>query len=127
MVIAALTSSISMLEVPVSCAQDELGWNRAKATWLIGGLILLISIVICLNFGRLFGLVADVTTVYMQPLLGVAWAILVGWIWNRNKLLNEIKQGYPEIEQGFFWKIWPWYVRFICPVAIIMVFAYPLI
>ncbi|KUI99362.1 sodium-dependent transporter [Vibrio sp. MEBiC08052] len=127
MVIAALTSSISMLEVPVSCAQDELGWNRAKATWLIGGLILLISIVICLNFGQLFGLVADVTTVYMQPLLGVAWAILVGWIWNRNKLLNEIKQGYPEIEQGFFWKIWPWYVRFICPVAIIMVFAYPLI
>ncbi|QMV14301.1 sodium-dependent transporter [Vibrio spartinae] len=127
MVIAALTSAISMLEVPVSCAQDELGWGRSKATWLIGGLILFISIVICLNFGQLFGLVADITTVYMQPLLGAAWAVVVGWIWNRNKLLNEIKQGYPEIEQGFFWKIWPWYVRFICPVAIIMVFAYPLI
>ncbi|MDW6003837.1 sodium-dependent transporter [Vibrio mangrovi] len=126
MVIAALTSAISMLEVPVSCAQDELGFQRSKATWLIGGVILLISVVICLNFGKLFGFVADLTTVYMQPLLGTVWAIVVGWIWKRNQLLNEIKQGNPEIEQGFFWKIWPWYVRFICPVAIIMVFVYPL-
>lgn len=127
MVIAALTSSISLLEVPVSCAQDELKWNRNSATWIIGGTILVISIVISLNFGALFGLVADVTTVYLQPLLGAVWAVFVGWVWHRNKLLTEIKQGNPDIENSFFWKIWPWYVRFICPVAILMVFIYPLI
>jgi NSS family neurotransmitter:Na+ symporter len=58
----------------------------------------------------------------MQPLLGVVWAIIVGWIWNRNKVLEEIKQGNPEIAQGLFWKIWPWYVRVVCPVAILVVF-----
>lgn len=127
MVIAALTSSISMLEVPVSCAQDELNWNRSTATWGIGGVILLVSVIISLNFGALFGLVVDVTTVYLQPLLGAVWAVFVGWIWHRNKLLGEIKQGNPEIADSLFWKIWPWYVRFICPVAILMVFIYPLI
>ncbi|SHO56388.1 sodium-dependent transporter [Vibrio quintilis] len=126
MVIAALTSSISLLEVPVSCAQDELKMNRTPAAWVIGGVIMLISVVICLNFGTLFGLVADITTVYMQPLLGAVWAVVVGWIWHRNKLLQELKQGYPEIESGLFWKIWPWYVRFICPVAIVMIFLYPM-
>ena len=124
MVIAALTSSISLLEVPVSCAQDELNMSRHKATWLIGGAILILSIVIALNFGTLFGLVANVSTVYMQPLLGVVWAIVVGWIWNRNSVLNELKQGNPEIAQGLFWKIWPWYVRFVCPVAILAVFFF---
>ncbi len=124
MVIAALTSSISLLEVPVSCAQDELNMDRRKATWLIGGLITAVSVVISLNFGALFDLVATFTTVYMQPLLGAVWAIFVGWIWHRNKLLNEIKQGYPDIEQGLFWKIWPWYVRLVCPVAIVMVFLF---
>ncbi|OXX26086.1 hypothetical protein B9J88_02710, partial [Vibrio sp. V05_P4A8T149] len=68
-----------------------------------------------------------VSTVYMQPLLGVVWAIVVGWVWHRNKLLDEIKQGNPDIAQSLFWKIWPWYVRFVCPVAILMVFAYSLI
>ncbi|MDE1263204.1 sodium-dependent transporter [Vibrio aestuarianus] len=127
MVIAALTSSISLLEVPVSCAQDELKMDRSKATWLIGGAILILSIVISLNFGALFGLIADVSTVYMQPLLGVVWAIVVGWIWQRNKVLEELKQGNSEIEQGLFWKIWPWYVRIVCPVAIMAVFLYSIL
>lgn len=122
MVIAALTSSISLLEVPVSCAQEELKTDRTKATWLIGGAILVLSLFIVFNFGTLFGLIADISTVYMQPLLGVVWAIIVGWIWNRNKVLEEIKQGNPEIAQGLFWKIWPWYVRVVCPVAILVVF-----
>jgi len=127
MVIAALTSSISMLEVPVSCAQDELNWSRNTATWGIGGIILAISIVISLNFNALFGIVADATTVYLQPLLGAVWAVFVGWIWHRNKLLGEIKEGHPDIETSLFWKVWPWYVRFICPVAILMIFIYPMI
>ncbi|MHC6526958.1 MULTISPECIES: sodium-dependent transporter [unclassified Vibrio] len=127
MVIAALTSSISLLEVPVSCAQDELNMERTTATWLIGGAILVLSIIISLNFGALFGIVADVSTVYMQPLLGVIWAIVVGWIWNRNNLLNELKEGNPEIATGLFWKIWPWYVRFVCPVAILSVFIFSIV
>jgi neurotransmitter:Na+ symporter, NSS family len=127
MVIAALTSSISLLEVPVSCAQDELKMSRSKATWLIGMVILAITVLICFNFDFLFGFIAEMTTVYMQPLLGVFMAITLGWIWHRDSLLKEIKQGNPEIAHSLFWKVWPWYVRFVCPVAILLVFVYPLI
>lgn len=127
MVIAALTSTISMLEVPVSYAQDEMKVDRSKATWWIGGTILLTSVLISFYFDELFDVVATISTVYMQPLLGMVWAIVVGWVWHRNSVLKELKSGYPEIEAGLFWKIWPWYVRFVCPIAILAVFLFPFV
>jgi NSS family neurotransmitter:Na+ symporter len=125
MVIAALTSSIAMLEVPVACLHEELNIRREKAAKILGLAILILSVIIVVNFSSLFDLVATISTMYMQPLLGVVWAIVTGWIWHRNKLLEEIKQGNPDIEQGWFWKIWPWYVKFVCPIAVLTVFLYP--
>ncbi|MCW8345066.1 sodium-dependent transporter [Vibrio sp. ZSDZ65] len=125
MVIAALTSSIAMLEVPVACLHEEMNIKRDKAAMMLGGIILLCSTIIAANFGLLFDWVATASTMYMQPLLGVVWAVVIGWVWHRNALLQEIKQGHPEIETTWFWKIWPWYVKFVCPVAILTVFAYP--
>ncbi|EMB49696.1 putative sodium-dependent transporter, partial [Vibrio mimicus CAIM 602] len=40
----------------------------------------------------------------------------------RNQILSELKQGCPEVENSLFWKIWPWYVRLVCPVLMLMVF-----
>ena len=54
MLIAALTSSISMLEVPVSCAIEELGNKRSLAVWWIGGLALALVTLIVYNFATLF-------------------------------------------------------------------------
>jgi len=122
MVIAALTSSISMLEVPVASAIEAFKCKRTTAVLSIGGLITLIAAIIVFNFGALFGLVIKVTTVYGQPILGLFLALLVGWVWNRNKLLEEIKQGYPELETSLFWKIWPVYVRVVCPIFMLLVF-----
>lgn len=127
MVIAALTSSIAMLEVPVSCLQEETQIQRDKAALVLGGLILLLSAVIAANFESLFDWVATASTLYMQPLLGMCWAVVLGWVWSRKALLDEIKQGNPEIETSLFWRIWPWYVKFVCPVAILMVFIYPFV
>ena len=55
MTIAALTSSISMLEVPVAYAIEEHGLRRKTAVWLIGAAIACVSTVILLDFGSLFG------------------------------------------------------------------------
>ncbi|KMV29219.1 transporter [Photobacterium swingsii] len=122
MVIAALTSSISMLEVPVACATEELQQDRKVAVWWIGGIITIFSGIIVFNFGDMFGLVISLTTEYAQPILGMVFALLVGWVWKRDQALQEIKQGYPELEQGLFWKIWPWYVRVVCPLLMLFVF-----
>ena len=122
MSIASLTSSISMLEVPVSLAAEETSASRIQATLLIGSAIFIFATVILLNFDSLFGFVIDLTTVYSQPLLGVVMCLFVGWIWHRNNLLQEIRKGHADIENTLFWKIWPAYIKFFCPVLILTAF-----
>ncbi|TMN89362.1 sodium-dependent transporter [Pseudoalteromonas phenolica] len=124
MSIAALTSSISMLEAPVSYAVERFSLGRVQATWIIGGIISVISFTIIFNFSALFGFVVSLTTQFSQPIIGMLCCIFVGWIWHRNSLLTEIKEGYEEAESTLFWKIWPWYIKFVCPLAIAMVFIH---
>ena len=123
MSIAAVTSSISMLEVPVSYAVEAHQVNRNKATWLIGLIVLAISTLICLNFDSLFGFVITMTTERAQPLLSMMLCVFAGWVFYRNSILQELKSGSPDVEQGMFWKIWPVYVKFFCPVLILLTFA----
>lgn len=123
MTIASLTSSISMLEVPVAFCIENLGLKRRPATLLVGLIIFVISTVIIFNFGALFGLIISISTEYGQPLLGVVLCVFAGWIWRRDQLLAELQKGHPDIEQTLFWKIWPWYVRIACPLLILAAFA----
>jgi len=127
MSIAALTSSISMLEVPVAYVVETHGVARKKAAYLIGGCIALVSTAILLNFDSLFGLVITITTRYSQPLIGFLFCIYVGWVWHRDQLLQELRKGNPDIERGLFWKIWPWWVRVVCPAIILAIFAQSLL
>ncbi len=122
MVIASLTSSISMLEVPVSFVVEKKAVRRPAAAVFIGGVIAIISLVIVANFDVLFDSVVTLTTEMSQPLLGLFFCIFAGWIWNRSTILDEIRQGSPEAGSGFFWRIWPFYIRFICPIAILLVY-----
>jgi NSS family neurotransmitter:Na+ symporter len=122
MTIASLTSSISMLEVPVAYTIENHGVARQRAVWVIGSLIAVASLVILLNFSSLFGFVIAFTTRYSQPLLGFMFCIYVGWIWHRNTLLEELRKGLPTIENTLFWKIWPWHLRLVCPAIILLIF-----
>ena len=123
MSIAAVTSSISMLEVPVSYAVEAHQIDRNKATWLVGLVVFGISTIICLNFESLFGFVITMTTERAQPLLSMMLCIFAGWIFYRNSILQELKSGSPDVEQGLFWKIWPVYLKFFCPALILLTFA----
>ena len=122
MTIASLTSSISMLEVPVAYSVENRGMPRRQAAIAVGTIITSISLLIVFNFDPLFDMVVGFTTERSQPLLSLFICIFAAWIWRRNEILDEIKHGYPEAEQGIFWKIWPFYVKFICPLAILAVY-----
>lgn len=122
MTIAALTSSISMLEVPVAYTVERRGFGRKSATYLVGGLILLVSVIIIYNFSTLFTLVIKFTTQFSEPLIGFLFCLFVGWVWHRATILNEIKQSMPDAEQSLFWKIWPSYLKFVCPVIMCLLF-----
>ncbi|MDX1704959.1 sodium-dependent transporter [Pseudidiomarina sp.] len=121
MVIAAITSSISMLEAPVNALREELGQPRSRMAWLVGIAISAISTVIIYNFAALFGAVITLTTVYIQPLLALVFGLLLTWILRQHLLLKALQDGAPDMERTLFWKIWPWYVKFICPILILLV------
>ncbi|MEH6358425.1 MAG: sodium-dependent transporter [Pseudomonadales bacterium] len=123
MTIAALTSSISMLEAPVSYVNEALGLSRQWSTFLVAILITAVSALIVFNFSDLFILVINLTTRYAQPLLGLMLCLFAGWIWHRNQVLTEIKAGFERAEHSLFWKVWPLYIRYVCPLAITAVFV----
>lgn len=127
MTIAALTSSISMLEVPVSYAIENHNLHRHKAAWLIGTITFAISSLIIMNFDPLFGLIITLTTEYSQPLLGLMMCIFATWVWHRDQILDEIRNGHPRIEVSLFWKVWPSYVRYCCPLLILIMLAQTII
>lgn len=121
--IAALTSSISMLEVPVSYTTERFNAPRPLMTWLLGSALAVVSVIICLNFGALFGFVIRLSTQQIQPLVGLGFVLLGGWMWGRTKLFSELVQGTPELADSLFWRVWPSYVRIVCPLLVILVIA----
>jgi NSS family neurotransmitter:Na+ symporter len=123
MSIAALTSSISMLEVPVAYLIERHQLSRRRATLLAGGVVAGFSALIVLNFGTLFGWVITVSTRYSQPALGILICIFAGWLWQRDTLLQELKKNDTDAEQRLFWKIWPFYVKWLCPGIIGVILA----
>lgn len=118
MSIAALTSSISMLEVPVAYLIERHSLTRNAATLLAGSAIAVFSTVIVLNFGALFGAVITVSTRYSQPLLGLLICIFAGWLWQRDAVLAELKKTDTAAEHRLFWRVWPLYVKWLCPFII---------
>lgn len=127
MSIAALTSSISMLEGPVSYAVERHNVERKKATIAAGIIIFIISVAIVLNIEFLLDFIAILATQYGQPIIAMLCCVFVGWIWHRSEVLKEIQQGNDAVEHSLFWKIWPWYTKFVCPVAIAAVFIHSIL
>jgi NSS family neurotransmitter:Na+ symporter len=118
MSIAAVTSSISLLEVPVSYAVENHKVSRKRATMLLSSLIFAVSVAICLNFGIAFDAIISLTTEWAQPLISLLVCLFAGWVFYRNSVLHELKRGNPDVEGSLFWKLWPVYVKLICPTLI---------
>lgn len=118
---AALTSTISLLEVPVSYVIDEYKMKRKKAAYLIGGSVLLISLVISYNLS-LIDLFQTLFNDIGLPLGGLSICIFLGYVWKTNNALIEIRNGYSEVDNSFFGKLWPQMVKYVSPILIAIVF-----
>jgi len=66
----------------------------------------------------MFGLVATVATQYLQPVAALMFCLFGGWVWNRNAKLKELSQGSEDFEKTAFGRIWPLYVKFVCPLLV---------
>ena len=123
MTIAALTSSISMLEAPSSFVQERTYFSRQKSLIFVGLSCFFISALIIFNFDSLFGLVVNLVTNYAQPLASLGVVFFVGWVWRRDSVLQELSIADPDMGSSFFWKIWPIYIKVVCPLLVVLVMS----
>jgi NSS family neurotransmitter:Na+ symporter len=116
--IAALTSTISTTEVPVSYLVEDKKLNRNRATWLVSGIVLLANLTLISFFDVLFGLVVQLLTTILQPLMSLFYFIVIGWIWQRGNRLTNIATLQNDVKL----KAFGFYLRFVCPILLLIVF-----
>lgn len=130
--IAALTSTISLLEVIVSYFVDERGWKRTTAAWTMTVLCFVISIPSALSFGgnaALTGLwgrgFLDVMSIvfgnYSLSIGALLICIFVGWKWGVGNAVAEIEGGGHKFPVAWAWSL---LIRFVCPLAVAVVLGY---
>lgn len=134
--IAALTSSISLLEVVVSFFVDELKWKRHTAAVVISAFIFTLGIPSALSFNLFsdikifgfdfFGLVDFIASNILLPLGGLFIAVFVAWVWGYERAIPNLRKGaekffdnYPLMSSA--WKI---FLKYFSPVLIFLVFLY---
>lgn len=120
--LAALTSTISLLEVPVAYVVDEHGVSRKRASWGVGALILSLSLIISYNVGLIDVLSTSFNDVGL-PLGGFMICIFLGYVWTTQKALIELGEGYPGLETSWFKPVWVIFIKYICPLLIGAVFV----
>jgi neurotransmitter:Na+ symporter, NSS family len=118
--LAALTSSISLLEVPVSYVIDEHNIRRKKAAWMIGGLVGIVGVIISFELSLIDWFVFIFNEIGL-PLGGLMICIFLGYFWKTENALIEMKDGYENIDNSNFGPVWSFFVKYICPVLIALV------
>jgi NSS family neurotransmitter:Na+ symporter len=132
--IAALTSTVSLLEVPVAFLVDQRKWSRRKAVLIVTALVFLVGLPSALSQGTVpalgsiswfggrdfLGAMDFVFGNLSLTLGGLLLAILVGWVWGTRNASEELLLGagpwYQRLAPG-----WSFMVKFVCPLIIALV------
>ncbi len=126
---AALSSSISMLEVSVAYLIDEKRWPRRRATLLMGAGALLLGLPSALSFNlwdgvrpffglNFFDFFDTLVSSYMLPLGGLFVAIYAGWFWKGEGEKAELvgSSGRP-----WLFPLWHFLLRYVAPAAVLVI------
>jgi neurotransmitter:Na+ symporter, NSS family len=129
--LAALTSTISLLEVVVSYFIDQRGWARRRATLAVGGAIFGSGILAALSLGAVpalsawaplgerhagvFGVADYLASNWMLPVGGLLIAVFAGWFLSGRDTREELEAGHGPFALHGVWKL---LVGVLCPVAI---------
>jgi len=120
--IAALTSSISLLEVPTSYVIDEHKVRRKRAAIYVGSAVTVISIVIAFDTS-LIGTIDFIFSDIGLPLGGLMMCIFLGYVWKMERAKDELRQGFENVDNSKFFPVWSIFIRFICPALIILILS----
>ncbi len=129
---AALTSTISLLEVVSSFAIDELGWGRRRASLTMGAAIWVFGVLSAVSLGAnetlsginligrsstegVFGTLDYLASNWFLPVGGFFIALFAGWSLGRRESQETLEEGHGPMAVYSFWRF---LVRFVAPLAI---------
>lgn len=130
LLIASLTSTISMSEIPIKFMIEQFRFRRIHATLVTGGIAFALAVASTLSFGawsgftlfgmNIFGLFDYVASNIILPFGGFVVAIYVGWVLDRRVTREQMTNfgAHPSPYIG----VLRFCLRFIAPAGILMVF-----
>lgn len=135
---AAMTSLVSILEIPISYMIDEWHFSRRKAVLTQAGLVSLFSIMAAMSFGMssfftefisygggpksFFDLLADTFSEVILPLVGFMVCIFCAWRWGRKGFSEELSVGHESFRNSWLDAYINFALRTFVPVVLLFVF-----
>ncbi len=129
--IAALTSTVSLLEVACAYCIDEKKWSRKKSAVLMGLITLVFGIPSVLSYSDIqffkklplfnisfFALMDKMWSELSLSIGALLLAIFVGYVWKTSNALKEISEGTKKFKFALFWSI---SVKILSPLLIMAV------
>lgn len=126
--VAALTSAISLVEVPVAYLSEETNIDRKKGTILTTIVISAVGVLCSLSQGpwdatflgkSFFDLMDYLSANWLLPIGGFIISIFIGWRLSGKEVRKEIQE---EGTKGSYTSVFLFVIRFLAPVAIALVF-----
>ena len=137
LLVAALTSSISMLEVAVAYLVEEKGLKRVSASLIVFAACWVVGVLCSLSFGPLSGVKIAGLSIFdffdsissniLMTLGSLMTVLFVGWRLKKTDIYDEFTNGGTlSANARMFGVLW-FLIRYVCPLAIIVVFVSGLI
>ena len=134
LVLATLTSTISLHEVATAYLCERFKLGRTRAAWVVTGVCAALGVCCALSFGllsdiRLWGMTlftfSDfLTAKLMLPLGGMFIAIFTGW-WLDRRVVREEVTNNGALDIPFF-KFYVFLLKYVAPVSIAAIFIHEL-
>ena len=125
--LAALTSAISLAESCVSTIEDQLGWKRNIASVVIGIVIVILGSFSALGFGMLdfvqiLGMsILDffdfLTNSLMMPIAALSTCILIVYVVGVDKIVEEVETSSKFKRKG----IYKFFIKYLAPICILVI------
>lgn len=125
--LAALTSAISLAESCVSTLEDQLGWKRNIACVVIGIIIVVLGSFSALGFGMLdfvqiLGMsILDffdfLTNSLMMPIAALSTCILIVYVVGVDKIVEEVETSSKFKRKG----IYKFFIKYLAPICILII------
>ncbi|HBM46885.1 MAG TPA: sodium-dependent transporter [Lachnoclostridium sp.] len=125
--LAALTSAVSLMETSVSTFMDELHWGRAKCCIIMAVIMLVFGSASSMGYGildflKIFGMnfldfFDFMTNSVMMPLAALTTCFLVTRVVGYDRIAAEIEQSSKFRRKGLY----KFFIRYLAPVCLIIV------